>query len=626
MKKISKISELTLCLLLLGACIFIYQSSLYSSGSNDNIPHKLLAFNWLENHSLNLDNFRGSYLFKDGESPYFFTEAPNGHLTSTYPIGTALITFPLYLLFFIYLKLAALLHLGGAGSLDLASKAFAPTLQFFGHLAAALCSALSVILLYLGLRLKFSRATALIATFTYGFATTTWALSSQDLRQHTVSNLLLSALILCLLKVNRTPEKSQKILLVLAGVFCGLLPSVRLTSAIFAAAAVVYAVYVYRKQAIYLLPGLLSILPNWIWNSYYFGLENFSRGGYLKQFESGASGYDFSLNYFISAFLGQLVSPSDGLFIYSPVLLFSLLGGYIAFRGRTQPDEKLILCLGFACLGLFLHYCFYKPWDGGSDSYGPRFLTDILPVACFLLGYSVDWLTTGWSQTGWPPQLNQVMFSLFLLLLFWSTAVQMLGAVTHTTWGRVPLPLLNQPERRWSLTDSQIERHFRSLLMQISPPIHDPKTYGQGLSGEIERLEMIRKNGNIQPVEQSLVLKTNERRVFRAALKNTGQSPWFGYQTALQENGETRIQVSWTDAAGQVFEPRQSELFVPGQPQPGETAAAIGMLTAPGRPGTYQVAFVLNMKGLENYRTAKPLYSLNVTVNPRVKKPKPPKT
>lgn len=625
MKKILKIPELILCLLLLTACIFIYQSSLYWSGSNDSVPQRLLAFNWLENHSLNLDNFRGSYLFKDGESPYFFTEAPNGHLTSTYPIGTVLGTFPLYLLFFIYLKIAALLHIGSAGPLDLTSKAFAPTYQFFGHLAATLCSALSVILLYLGLRLKFSRATALITAFTYGFATTTWALSSQDLRQHTVSNLLLSALILCLLKANRTTEKSRKTLLILAGVFCGLLPSVRLTSAIFAVAAIVYAVYVYRKQAIYLLPGLLSILPNWLWNSYYFGIENFIRGGYSKQFESGASAYDLSINYFVSAFLGQLVSPSDGLFIYSPVLLFSLLGAYIAFRGRAQPDEKLILCLGFACLGLFLHYCIYKPWNGGSDSYGPRFLTDILPVACFLLGYSLDWLTD-WSMTGWPPKLNQVMFSLFLLLLFWSTAVQMLGTVTRTNWGRVPLPLINRPERRWALTDSQIERHFRSLLMQISPPIHNPKTYGQGLSGKIERLEMVRENGNIQLAGQALVLKKNERRVFRAALKNTGQSPWFGYQTALQENGETRIQVSWTDTAGQVIQPRQSELFVLGQPQPGETAEAIGMLNAPGKPGTYQVAFVLNMTGMESYRTAKPLYNLSVTVNPRVKKTRPPQT
>jgi len=625
-----KISELTICWMLFGACLWIYQGHGPQITSNDNIPHTLLAFNWLENHTLNFDNFRNSYFWNEGVLPYFFSEAPNGHLTSTYPIGTELVTFPLYLLFFIYLKITALLHLGSStGALELTSTKFEQTRWFFGRLAATVCSSLSVILLYLSLRIKFSRATALLTTFTYGFATTTWVLGSQDLRQHTVSNLLLTALILCLLKANRTTEQSRKILLVLTGIFCGLLPSVRLTSTIFAAAAIIYAFYAYRRQAIYLLPGLLSILPNWIWNSYYFGIENFSRGGYLKQFESGASGYTFSIDYFFSAFWGQLVSPSDGLFIYSPVLLVSLLGFYIAFRNRAQPDEQMLLCLSFACLGLFLHYCFYRPWDGGGGSYGPRFLTDILPVACFLLGYGIDWIT---SQTiaGWPPKLTQVMLSVFLMLLFWSTAVEMLGAFTATLWGEVPLPLINQPGRRWQLSDSQIERHFRRLLVQIASPIHDPTTYRQGLNGEIEQLELIRKNGTIQPVGQTLVMPANKRQVFRATLKNTGQSPWFGYQTALQDDGETRLQVSWTNAVGRRIEPRRNELYISGQPQPGEAASAIGMLNSPRQPDRYQMTFWLIMEGVKHNLAAKPfakpLYTINVTVEPKAKKSEQPES
>jgi hypothetical protein len=98
-----------------------------------------------------------------------------------------------------------------------------------------------------------------------------------------------------------------------------------------------------------------------------------------------------------------------------------------------------------------------------------------------------------------------------------------------------------------------------------------------------------------------------------------GQSPWFGYQTALQSQGETRLRISWLDTAGQKVESRPNELFVSGQPQPGEIALAIGMLKAPAQPGQYQATFVLSMKGMEAYVSAKPLYNLNVTVESRTK-------
>lgn len=622
---VKKRPELFIGLLLLGACIFVYQTSgMLTLASTDNVPHTLLAFNWLENHTLNLDNFRDSYLLSRGDAdPHYFSEAPNGHLTSTYPIGTALVSFPLYLFFFIYLKVTALFQsLGGQSSnlLDLTNPDFDQTRRFFGRLAGTICSAVSVLLLYLGLRLKFNRTIALLATFTYAFATNTWVLGSQDLRQHTVSNLLLAALMLCLLKTNRVTGRHRKTLLLTAGIFCGLLPSVRLTSAIFAAAAIAYAVYVYRKECLYLLVGLLSIVPNWIWNSYYFGLENFSRGGYLRQFEAGASSYDLTINYIISAFLGQLISPSDGLFVFSPVLLFALLGCYMAYRQfrqveqRDSHDELLLLGLALACLGLFLHYCIYKPWDGGSGSYGPRFLMDVLPVACFLIGYALHFLT---ASPAFPQRLTQLLLPLFLLTLLWSTAIQTLGAFTDTNWGKVPLPLLSQPQRRWSLADSQIERHFHNFLVRAAPPIRDPQAYGQELAGQLERLELVKRNGQSDPIGPQLNLRVGARRILQATVKNTGESTWFGYQTALEDRGETRLNFRLFDQTGKQMKLQQPDLFISGSPQPGESAAAIGQILFPKKPGTYRLEIALIMAGFEQDFASKPLHELTLVLKPR---------
>jgi hypothetical protein len=614
-----KNSEFVIGLLLIALALLLYQlSGGLANGSTDNVPHTLLGFNWLEHHTLNLDSFRDSYLLKRGDGdPHYFLEAPNGHLTSTYPVGTALVTFPLYLLFFGYLKLVALLS-GADPALNLTSSEFDATRLLFAKLAASICSALSVGLLYWGLRLKFSRGTALLVALTYGFATTTWVLNSQDLRQHTVSNLLLTALLLCLLKANRTTGRVQVRLLVLAGLFCGLLPSVRLTSAIFAAAALVYSCFAFRRRGLWLLLGLLSILPHWIWNSYYFGLENFARGGYSRQFAAGASSYVLSVPYFVSAFLGQLVSPSDGLFVYSPVLLLALGGFYIVWRQRAGRDEQLILLLALASVGLFLQYCFYNPWDGGGGSYGPRFLTDVLPVACFLIAYVLEPIPALLSRS-----VLALILPLFLLTLLWSVAVQAIGVFSDTSWGKVPLPLTNQPERRWSLTDTQIERHFRNLLVRISPPIRDPQAYASGLAGQLVQLEQVRRTGKIEPIQTDLVLRSGVRRRLQAQIKNTGQSGWFGYQTGLEDKGETRLRLDLFDADGRRMRVPQGYLYISGSPQPGDVATATGLLGLPARPGTYRAELMLTMAGHESKVNWPPLYRFKLTVNQKPETSKP---
>lgn len=625
--------QAAIAILVFSICVFVYLSNNDAILiSNDNVPTTLQALNWIQNHSFNLDNFRNSSFYQVlDEEPYFLTEAPNGHLVSTYPIGSAFVTFPLYLITFLGLKISiffqSLFTSSSANLPDLASLDFEPYRKGLTKVVATLCTAFSVVIFYLIVRLKFQQATAFIITFLFAFATSTWVLCSQDVRQHTVSNLLVLSIIFCLFKANRfqanrSHKKRQDVMLLLAGIFCGLLPGVRLTSGIFSAATFAFVLYTYRKESLFFLLGLPSVLINITWNIYFFGLKGWLSGGYSQMFDAGASSYKISFPYFTEAFLGQLISPSDGLLIFSPVLLFAFPGAFLVFKRRSGKDEQLIVCLTLACLGLFLHYCFYVPWTGGSGSFGARFLSDTVPILCLLIAYFFDELIQ--SIATWRKWVHRLVFSTFLVLLLLSTFVQTVGAFTRTDWGTVPVPILTSRSRLWQFRDSQIERHTRNLLAQIHSPIANPETYVENLAGSIDRLEWIRKNGTAVPIDQTLTMRRNYQRILRLQLKNTGQSEWYGYENGMVNLGETQIRVLFYNETGERIKLKSSGIFISGNIKPGETVEAIGRVNFPRRKGTYEARFVLLASGMEDTEdiaeeSQRQLYRLKVNILPALK-------
>src|SRR6202000_3120944 len=89
----------------------------------------------------------------------------------------------------------------------------------------------------------------------------------------------------------------------------------------------------------------------------------------------------------IVALAGELISPNRGLLIYTPIVLFSIVGAIRAARIQTRDAARLVWLAG-ASVVLLLGYAFYPLWFGGW-TYGPRFLTDTMPVACLLLVYAI---------------------------------------------------------------------------------------------------------------------------------------------------------------------------------------------------------------------------------------------
>jgi hypothetical protein len=142
--------------------------------------------------------------------------------------------------------------------------------------------------------------------------------------------------------------------------------------------------------------------------------------------------------------LGLLTSPSRGLFVYSPVLLFAVPGLMRSLRKPTPEGLRLITIAGILT---FLLYGFISTWWAGSV-FGPRYMTDLLPF--FAL-----WLTL----TPIPAKGRPVLAVCFAAALAWSLWVQQLGENTYPcNWNHTPVLVDRAPQRVWDWRDSQIAR------------------------------------------------------------------------------------------------------------------------------------------------------------------------
>lgn len=91
-----------------------------------------------------------------------------------------------------------------------------------------------------------------------------------------------------------------------------------------------------------------------------------------------------------------MISPSRGLLVFTPVLVFSIAGILRALRsGWMRP---LSICLTVLVI---LHWVsislFVGIWWGGY-SYGPRLFSDMLPIlVLFLIPLLIDWQHAHWN-------------------------------------------------------------------------------------------------------------------------------------------------------------------------------------------------------------------------------------
>ena len=289
---------------------------------------------------------------------FWIVPARGGHLVSLYSVVLPVLISPLYLpaVTYVYLQ----------GWTDERIDRVARIME---KLTASFIAALSASLLYLALRRRATVSIATLLTVAYAFGTTTWVISSQALWQHGMAQLLVVGMILLLTTPSTVPRA------IAAGLLCGLLAANRPADAVLAAALGVYALFWAGRRAA--LVGVAASVPALAVLFYNVTIVGALSGAY----QLVGRGAEFFGHDMISGLAGLLFSPTRGLFVFSPFLLF------LVFAWRHQPRDRAERGLALAMIaGIIVQVLLYSKteWRAGI-SWGPRFLTDLLPLLIWLL-------------------------------------------------------------------------------------------------------------------------------------------------------------------------------------------------------------------------------------------------
>ncbi|HSY52322.1 MAG TPA: hypothetical protein VLC46_26200 [Thermoanaerobaculia bacterium] len=380
-------------------CLLIYNANLRAISAGDAYPARYLPFAILQYHTIFLDPVAKVAAQGRGAGAFWMLPRPSGHIISMYPVVAPVLIAPLYL------PAVGYLHLRGWTDARLDYLA-----RVMEKLSASFLAALSASLLYLLLRRRAKPPIALLLTLAYAFGTTTWVISSQALWQQGMAGLLVIGALLFLTAPCTAPRALA------AGLLLGLIAGNRPPDIILAAMLGAYGLFWAGRRRAPLL-AVAAAVPMVMVLLYNLHVAGNVGGGY---------GLIGKARFFEHPLLpgvgGLLVSPTKGLLVFSPFLLFLVL----AWRHlpRFREDRLLTLAMSIAVVIQIVLYA-KADWRGG-ESWGPRYMTDLLPLLIWMLVPVVA-------------ALHGVGRVCFLIAVGVAIAIEAIGAFSYS--GSIDLPI-----------------------------------------------------------------------------------------------------------------------------------------------------------------------------------------
>lgn len=353
-------------------------------------------------------------------------EFRDGNPRSVYPIGTPLIAMPAVIII-------GIINPDWAASLQ--NKI--PDKQ--EKLIASMIAAIAAVLFFWVIFSRFKNVmTALGATAIFAFSTSIWSTATRALWQHGPLVLMLVTTMLLLIKARQRPQLAALSALPLAMAYL-IRPTAVVPIIIFSLYILVY----YRQFFLrYFLLAMLIAVP-WI----YFNISIYN--WFLPPYYTANA---FTQNtHFLEGLSGNLFSPSRGLFVFSPVLIFALSGFWIAWKDSAA--RPLHVAFGLAIIGHLIIVGYATMWWAGH-SFGPRFTTDIIPFLVYFTAYNFHL----------PANTNNKIRKTILLTLLGlavlSAIIHSQGAWSHKPyqWNVDPVNIDANPDRAWDWGDPQILR------------------------------------------------------------------------------------------------------------------------------------------------------------------------
>jgi hypothetical protein len=364
--------------------LLVYNANLRGIAAGDTFPARFLPLALLHGGTLYLDPVAEAARMGYARS-YWIVPARGGrHLASLYPVVTPLVATPLYLPAAVYLERR------GWGDVDAVRAAAELSEKLAASVIAAACAGLMFWLL----RRRLARSRALLLAVAFAFGTETWVISSQALWQHGVAELLVAVALLALTApaaaVPAVPVAAvaadtglpSRRSLAVAGLVAGLLVANRPFDAVLAAAFALAAVCLARSSpgprrrqvGWFFAAAAVPLLLTALYDLVVFG--NLA-GGYETL--AASAGRELLRQPLLTGLAGELLSPGKGLLVYSPFLVVLVAGGR---RVLDRPGRAVAVAGLLAVVAQLLLYA--KTDFRAGRCYGPRFLTDLLPLLVWL--------------------------------------------------------------------------------------------------------------------------------------------------------------------------------------------------------------------------------------------------
>jgi len=336
-------------------------------------------------------------------------EVVGNHIFYFFPVGSSILSVP-------YVAVASVFGVSPRnpdGSFNWLGEM---TLELF--LAALLMAVLSSLFFMLS-RMLLPFGWSLLIALGESLGTQIWSTASRGLWSHTWSVMLAGVVIYLLMMAEL---KIRKLPPVLLATLLAWMYFVRPTNSVVILGVTGFVFLFYRRQfAVFMLTGMgwLAIFLYYSWHNFGQLLPNYYRADRL----------DFGT--FPVGLQGTLISPSRGLFVFVPVLIFPAL--LLIRHWKYRPLPRLMWLAFFVTSGMVLTISGFSNWWGG-DGFGPRFTTDLVPWFVMLTVVTIKAALT-WRQQRREWDLAWVIQLAFgALLLAVSVFINARGALAVETW------------------------------------------------------------------------------------------------------------------------------------------------------------------------------------------------
>jgi hypothetical protein len=403
--------------------------------SPDVLPNALFAWTVIKERDLDYDEFTvatGAGAAKLDREAYFFracgvstatapptakrsiggppAPGPNDHVCSVFPPGMGILALPFFAPFV----------LTGWDPLDLG------LLVHGGHVVAAIVEILATLILWSVLRRFATPRWSLALILLYFLATSVRTVASQALWQHSGAHLAVASALWLVLREEGVPLSRD----LAAGLMLGLGSVVRQTTGV-----VAVGLHGFRPSRLLamLLGAAIGVAPLLAYNDLAFG-SPLEQGYGAKTFATPIQ----------TGLYGLLASPSRGLLVYTPYVLFAFLALLRAWRWPGEVASRL-RGLSLAWLAALVLYSMYSEWWGGRV-FGSRFLDDFAPIlfAALAWGTSVGMLGS---------RLARVVFT---LMAAWSFVLFQAAAFLYDkSWDTLPVNVNDDPSKLFNWSDPQ---------------------------------------------------------------------------------------------------------------------------------------------------------------------------